>query len=110
MKKPQLVVYDLFMLVLCIISLTIVLVQLTAAVPAEIENILNTFDFIICLVFMYDFLRSFYLAESKGIYEMGLDRPALQHTYNGLVAIGKICQIIKGIQATKRHQVCKANL
>lgn len=64
-QAPHNLVYDLFMLVLCILSLCVVSLQFLSGLDPDVKDILHVFDSVICVMFLMDFLRSFRKAESK---------------------------------------------
>jgi len=65
-EKPS--VYEFFMLVLCILSLGMLTIDLIHELNPETSQILEIFDFGICMVFLFDFVRNLLLAKSKSEY------------------------------------------
>lgn len=57
--------FDLIILVLSMYVLVALVVDTFFHLPTEVSKMLNTIDNLICLVFLFDFFRDFYLAEHK---------------------------------------------
>lgn len=57
--------YEVFIVSMTLLSLTVVLLLLLAPLPEPVRQVLEIVDYGICAVFMIDFLRSLYLAPHK---------------------------------------------
>jgi voltage-gated potassium channel len=70
-RAPRLMpLYQLFMLALCILSLTGIVVQHAFRRDAEIEAVLDVADFVICIVFGIDFIVTLWTAPDRLRYLM----------------------------------------
>ena len=67
-KQQEPSVYEFFMLVLCILSLVMLTIDLVHTLDPETSKILDVFDFGICIMFLFDFLRNLLIAKDKGAY------------------------------------------
>ena len=65
--------YELFIGLMTIISLIIVFFQLVVRVP-QVDAILASTDTLVCLLFLFDFARSYRRAPVKRVYMFG-ERP-----------------------------------
>lgn len=100
--------YQLFMLVLCLYSLAILAFQASAPEPST-RMILDYSDFAVCLLFLADFLVSFYRAENRWRYFMTwgwLDLLSSIPTINiarwGRAArVLRIFRVLRGLRATQ---------
>ncbi len=59
------VIYEIIMMVLSLIVIAIVIVQLTLAIPSDINNILSNIDFVIWIVFISDYIIRLFRATDK---------------------------------------------
>jgi voltage-gated potassium channel len=66
--RPSSAGYQVFMLGLCLYALVMLLVQTTAPLSPETRAVLDYADFVVCGLFLVDFLISFYRAESRWSY------------------------------------------
>jgi voltage-gated potassium channel len=67
-KRSESVLYQLLMLVLCLVTLTILAVEALTSLPGEVRLLLRYADDIICAIFFLDFLVSLRSAPNKWRY------------------------------------------
>jgi voltage-gated potassium channel len=99
--------YQVFMLVLCVYSLGILAFQ-AGDPPPETRSVLDYADFLVCMVFLADFLVSLYRAESKWRYfvtwgwiDLLSSIPAVDVARWGRAArILRVLRVLRGLRAT----------
>lgn len=100
--------YQLFMLVLCLYSLGILAFQASSLEPST-RAILDYADFAVCLLFLADFLVSFYRAENRWRYfvtwgwlDLLSSIPTINVARWGRAArILRIFRVLRGLRATQ---------
>ena len=65
-NKPS--VFEFFMLILCVLSLGMLTIDLVHDLKPGTKQIIEIFDFGICMVFLYDFLRNIVIAKDRWGY------------------------------------------
>ncbi len=70
-KNPTIInspAYELFILGLCILALVIFAEEMFFPISSDILYVLQTVDFVICMVFLFDFFLRLYIAENRWKY------------------------------------------
>ncbi len=102
-------VYQLFMLVLCLFALAALAVQTTIRIQPETSAILDYADYVVCLVFLADFLWSLLRAPNRWRYfatwgwlDLLSSIPAVDMARWGRAArILRIFRVLRALKATK---------
>jgi voltage-gated potassium channel len=102
-------VYQLFMLVLCVMALVGIVVQNAFRHDPQIEVVLDYADFIICIAFGVDFFVSLWHAPKRRRYlltwgwlDLLSSIPTLQIARWGRLArIARISRVLRGLRATR---------
>lgn len=103
-------VYQLFMLVLCLVALLGVVVQNAFRLDPEIELVLQWADTLICVGFAVDFLLSLYRAPNRTRYfftwgwlDLLSSIPMLDvGRWGRLARVARIARVLRGIRAARR--------
>ena len=106
--RPQSPAYQLFMLVLCIVTLMGVAVQVIARPPAEVRGILQVADTIVCALFFGDFLVTLRRAPDKWRYmytwgwlDLVSSIPVFDAARWGRAArIARLLRLLRGVRAS----------
>ncbi len=101
--------YLLFLLFVSFAALAILGVQVLAPIDGETEKILSHADNAICILFLFDFLRSLYRAENKWLYirtwgwlDLLSSIPAIDALRLGRAKrILRIIRVLRGFRSTK---------
>jgi voltage-gated potassium channel len=102
-------IYQLFMLVLCVLALAGIVVQNAFRHDPEIEIVLDYADFIICIAFAIDFVVSLWRAPNRlrylatwGWLDLLSSIPTLHVARWGRLArIARISRVLRGLRATR---------
>ena len=102
--------YQLFMLVLCLVALLGVVVQNAFRLEPEIELVLQWADTLICVAFAIDFLLSLYRAPNRTRYfftwgwlDLLSSIPMLDvGRWGRLARVARIARVLRGIRAARR--------
>jgi voltage-gated potassium channel len=102
-------VYQVFMLVLCVMALAGIVLQNVFRLDPEIETILDYADSLICIAFAADFMLSLIRAENRLRYLLtwgGLDFLSSTPTFDvarwgRLARIARISRVLRGVRATR---------
>ncbi len=106
-SQPQPCVYDLFIAVTAIVSLSLLGWRVFLDPATEIVQLIDYFDFGVCAIFFYDFLRNLKRAPSKlkymttwGIFDLLSSIPVFQpFRWTRLTRAARIFRAIKSVRA-----------
>lgn len=101
--------YQLFMMTLCVFSLSVLAFQASRPTNPATVVILEYADFVACLIFMVDFLKSLFEAENKWHYlrtwgwlDLLSSIPTVDMARWGRAArVFRIVRVLRGLRATK---------
>lgn len=106
--EPNITIWQIAMLFLCIYVLTVLFVDTIFDLSADVSNLLNTIDNLVCLVFIGDFVFNVITAKSKlgylkwGWIDLVSSIPNIQILRWGRFArVIRILRILRGIRSTK---------
>jgi len=108
-KNPTIInspAYELFILGLCILALVIFAEEMFFPVSDDILYVLQTVDFVICMVFLIDFALRLFIAENRmkylltwGWLDLLSSIPAIEAFRIGRLA--RVLRILKGIRSIR---------
>ncbi len=108
-KNPTIInspAYELFILGLCILALVIFAEEMFFPVSSDILYVLQTVDFLICMVFLADFALRLMIAENRmkylltwGWLDLLSSIPAIEYFRIGRLA--RVLRILKGIRTIR---------
>lgn len=109
MQKRYSAAYPLFMLVLCVLSLAVLMLDVLYRADKDVTEILGYADNVICMIFLADFVLTFSRASNKWRYlvtwgwiDLLSSMPAFEIARWGRIArIARIARLLRALRASR---------